>query len=84
MKKRVMAGALVITMVCALMFAGCGKPSKEESQGMELLNVSYDPTRELYEKYNELFAEYWREKTGEEVMITQSHGGSGSQARSVI
>jgi sulfate/thiosulfate-binding protein len=49
-----------------------------------LLNVSYDPTRELYEDYNEAFAAYWKEKTGEDVEIQQSHGGSGKQARAVI
>ena len=49
-----------------------------------LLNVSYDPTRELYEDYNKAFAEHWKKETGEEVVINQSHGGSGKQARSVI
>ena len=49
-----------------------------------LLNVSYDPTRELYNEYNELFIEHWKKKTGQTVSIRQSHGGSGSQARSVI
>jgi sulfate/thiosulfate-binding protein len=49
-----------------------------------LLNVSYDPTRELYSDYNGAFARYWRAKTGQIVEIKQSHGGSGSQARSVI
>ena len=49
-----------------------------------LLNVSYDPTRELYQQYNAAFAKYWQAKTGEKVVIKQSHGGSGKQARSVI
>ena len=49
-----------------------------------LLNVSYDPTRELYQQYNAAFAKYWQAKTGEKVSIKQSHGGSGKQARSVI
>ncbi|HYG13048.1 MAG TPA: sulfate ABC transporter substrate-binding protein [Methylophilaceae bacterium] len=49
-----------------------------------LLNVSYDPTRELYQQYNAAFAKYWQAKTGEKVTIKQSHGGSGKQARSVI
>ncbi|MEO7138491.1 MAG: sulfate ABC transporter substrate-binding protein [Gemmatimonadales bacterium] len=49
-----------------------------------LLNVSYDPTRELYEDYNRWFATYWKAKTGQDVTIRQSHGGSGKQARSVI
>ncbi|MCX5495078.1 sulfate ABC transporter substrate-binding protein [Kaistia dalseonensis] len=49
-----------------------------------LLNVSYDPTRELYKAYNEAFAAHWKAETGEAVTIQQSHGGSGKQARSVI
>src|SRR5215510_12978436 len=49
-----------------------------------LLNVSYDPTRELYQEFNAAFAKHWKEKTGESVTIRQSHGGSGKQARSVI
>ncbi|MBI5505089.1 MAG: sulfate ABC transporter substrate-binding protein [Deltaproteobacteria bacterium] len=49
-----------------------------------LLNVSYDPTRELYQDYNAAFAKYWKQKSGEDVTIQQSHGGSGKQARSVI
>ncbi len=50
----------------------------------KLLNVSYDPTRELYQDYNVAFAKYWKEKTGVTVKIEQSHGGSGKQARAVI
>ncbi len=50
----------------------------------ELLNVSYDPTRELYQEFNPAFARFWKEKTGDEVVIKQSHGGSGKQARAVI
>jgi sulfate/thiosulfate transport system substrate-binding protein len=49
-----------------------------------LLNVSSDPTRELYEEYNAAFAKYWKGKTGEDVTVKQSHGGSGKQARTVI
>jgi sulfate transport system substrate-binding protein len=49
-----------------------------------ILNVSYDPTRELYRDYNELFAKYWEKETGRKVNIRQSHGGSGKQARAVI
>jgi len=49
-----------------------------------LLNVSYDPTRELYQDFNAVFARYWQAKTGDQVTIQQSHGGSGKQARSVI
>lgn len=50
----------------------------------ELLNVSYDPTRELYQEFNTAFAKFWKEKGGEEVTVNQSHGGSGAQARAVI
>jgi sulfate transport system substrate-binding protein len=49
-----------------------------------LLNVSYDPTREFYEEYNKLFAQHWKATTGQDVVINQSHGGSGKQARAVI
>jgi sulfate transport system substrate-binding protein len=49
-----------------------------------LLNVSYDPTREFYEEYNRLFAQHWKATTGQDVVINQSHGGSGKQARAVI
>jgi ABC-type sulfate transport system substrate-binding protein len=48
------------------------------------LNVSYDPTRELYQDYNAAFAKYWKAKTGDNVTVKQSHGGSGKQARAVI
>jgi sulfate transport system substrate-binding protein len=49
-----------------------------------ILNVSYDPTRELYQEFNQLFAEHWQQQTGEEVTIQMSHGGAGKQARAVI
>ena len=49
-----------------------------------LLNVSYDPTRELYSEFNAAFIKHWKAKTGQDVTIKQSHGGSGKQARSVI
>ena len=51
---------------------------------IKLLNVSYDPTRELYTEYNAAFAKYWKAKTGDDVVISQSHGGSGKQAQAVI
>src|ERR1035437_1529412 len=51
---------------------------------IKLLNVSYDPTRELYTEYNAAFAKYWQAKTGDSVIISQSHGGSGKQAQAVI
>jgi sulfate/thiosulfate transport system substrate-binding protein len=58
--------------------------SLASAAGVTLLNVSYDPTRELYVDYNAAFAKYWKAKTGQDVKINQSHGGSGKQARSVI
>ncbi len=66
---------------------GCGNtadPAADQEGSIELLNVSYDPTREFYAAYNRLFCDHWKEEGGQEVNITQSHGGSGSQARSVI
>ena len=50
---------------------------------IELLHVSYDPTRELYQEYNSAFAKYWKAQSGDEVVVSQSHGGSGKQARAV-
>lgn len=55
-----------------------------EAADVTLLNVSYDPTRELYQDFNAAFTKYWKEKKGQNVTIKQSHGGSGKQARSVI
>jgi sulfate transport system substrate-binding protein len=54
------------------------------AKDIELLNASYDPTRELYTEYNKAFAAHWKAKTGDNVTIKQSHGGSGKQARSII
>jgi sulfate transport system substrate-binding protein len=61
-----------------------GEAKKVEVKKVTLLNVSYDPTRELYQDCNRAFTEYYRNKTGVEVTVNQSHGGSGGQARSVI
>ncbi|MBW4838056.1 MAG: sulfate transporter subunit, partial [Paenibacillaceae bacterium] len=54
--------------------------SGQKPKAVELLNVSYDPTRELYENYNEAFAAYWEKEKGQKVTIKQSHGGSGKQS----
>jgi sulfate transport system substrate-binding protein len=54
------------------------------AKDIQLLNASYDPTREFYAEYNEAFSKHWNAKTGDSVRVTQSHGGSGKQARSVI
>lgn len=64
-------------------FGGAGSPPAAAAT-ITLLNVSYDPTRELYEDYNRAFAAYWKAKTGDTVIVNQSHGGSAKQARSVI
>lgn len=84
-KTSIRAGVLLSTV---LLFSGCASAtatSKSESgKSIELLNVSYDPTRELYQGFNKDFAAYWKEKSGQTVTVKQSHGGSGSQARSVM
>ena len=68
-----------------VMLAGAGLPVVPASaRDITLLNVSYDPTRELYQDFNAAFAKHWKEKTGDTVTIRASHGGSGKQARSVI
>lgn len=69
-----LAAALLSTVLAVPAFA----------KDITLLNVSYDPTRELYQEYNAAFAKQWAQKTGDTVTIRQSHGGSGKQARSVI
>jgi sulfate/thiosulfate-binding protein len=68
----------------ALALASTLGASPAHAAEVTLLNVSYDPTRELYVDYNAAFAKYWKAKTGQDVKINQSHGGSGKQARSVI
>lgn len=91
MKKKILG--LVLTAVLAVTsLAGCGANTQEQTtdgassapaEKVTLTNVSYDPTRELYAAYNEVFAKHWKEKTGQDVEITQSHGGSGKQALEV-
>ena len=63
---------------------GVGGASAAIAAETTLLNVSYDPTRELYQAYNVAFAKHWKETTGQDIKINQSHGGSGKQARAVI
>jgi sulfate transport system substrate-binding protein len=75
--------SLLAILSVTVLLAACG----DEATGPktpELLNVSYDPTRELYREYNEGFAAHWEQTTGRKVTVRQSHGGSGSQARAVI
>jgi sulfate/thiosulfate transport system substrate-binding protein len=71
---------LALVLLAGSTVFSAGTPAKE----VELLNVSYDPTRELYKDINAAFAKKWKEKTGDTVTIQQSHGGSGKQARAVI
>ena len=70
---------IIIASLC--LAAGC---TRRADQRIQLLNVSYDPTRELFTEYNAAFAKHWEAQTGQRVSIKQSHGGSGKQARSVI
>ena len=72
---------LKATVAAALIGASLGTAAQS---AISLLNVSYDPTRELYAEYNVAFAKHWKAKTGQDVTIKQSHGGSGKQARAVI
>ncbi|PPA69038.1 sulfate ABC transporter substrate-binding protein [Jeotgalibacillus proteolyticus] len=78
-------------LTAALLLSACGGDGQSadgeasgSQESVELLNVSYDPTRELYDEFNEAFAAHWKEENGQDVTIQQSHGGSGKQGRSVI
>lgn len=70
---------LFLSLLLAAGLAGAAS-----AKTVELLNVSYDPTREFYAEYNQAFARHWKAKTGDNVVVRQSHGGSGRQARAVI
>ena len=74
-RRAIAVGALAAAALLAL---------PAQAKDITLLNVSYDPTRELYQDFNKAFAAYWKGKTGDTVSVKQSHGGSGKQARSVI
>jgi sulfate/thiosulfate transport system substrate-binding protein len=78
---------LTILIVAALLTAACSNAPQSpasNSRPVELLNVSYDPTRELYQDFNAAFAQSWKAKAGQELTVKQSHAGSGAQARAVI
>ncbi|MDP2017363.1 sulfate ABC transporter substrate-binding protein [Hydrogenophaga sp.] len=77
--RRHLIQALAATALTASAFSAIAQPAS-----VTLLNVSYDPTRELYVEVNAAFAKHWKAKTGQDVSIKQSHGGSGKQARSII
>lgn len=76
MKLSKLSGRLLLSLTLALSGAALAERT--------ILNVSYDPTRELYQDYNKAFIAYWKEKTGEDVNVQQSHGGGGKQTRAVI
>lgn len=78
MKKTLLAIALFSAVF------GATAPSAALAKDVEILNVSYDPTRELYVDFNKAFAAHWKAKTGDNVSVKQSHGGAGKQARAVI
>lgn len=82
-KRDFLKGALGLASAC-MGLTQLLPAARAQARPLELLNVSYDPTRELYAQYNPLFARYWKAKTGQDVFIRNSHGGSSKQARSVI
>ena len=79
MKRRYLIVGLIAVMC---LITGCSRGQGDGT--ITITNVSYDPTREFYEKYNEIFEQYYLDTYGEKVNVIQSHGGSGSQARSVV
>lgn len=86
---KAVATALTVVMIAGTLtsFTGCGigkaADDVDYSKSVEITNVSYDPTRELYASYNELFAKHWKELHGQDISVVQSHGGSGKQALEV-
>jgi len=74
----------ITLMAIATLALGGGLTVQAQPAPVTLLNVSYDPTREFYVEYNAVFSKYWKAKTGQDVTIKASHGGSGKQARSII
>ena len=78
------SGRTALSFGLGALLAGVALPGMAQKPPVTLLNVSYDPTRELYVDYNAAFIKYWKAKTGQDVNIKQSHGGSGKQARSII
>jgi sulfate transport system substrate-binding protein len=83
--KKLLLGLLILFIIVTGAVILTNKKDKSlETKPVEILNVSYDPTREFYKEYNQIFTTYWKLKTGQDVIIKQSHGGAGKQARSVI
>ena len=89
-KRNWLLSTLLLVVITVLAACGSDKATNDSAtandsnEPVELLNVSYDPTRELYEEFNEQFISYWEKQTGQTVTINQSHGGSGKQGRAVI
>ncbi|MDR1849768.1 MAG: sulfate ABC transporter substrate-binding protein [Zoogloeaceae bacterium] len=81
--KALALAASFFSLIAALVLLIAPIDALADSKSISLTNVSYDPTRELYEQYNKLFRAYWKKTKGQEVEIHQSHGGSGKQSRSV-
>src|ERR1043165_9359210 len=79
-----MKTAKMILILATILLVLAIPGSSAFTQSVTLLNVSYDPTRELYQDVNTAFAKYWKAKTGQDVTIQQSHGGSSKQSRAVI
>ncbi len=77
MRKKLLLNLILVTVALSI-------PMTVLAVEVNLLNVSYDPTRELYQDFNASFAKYWKKKSGQNVVVKQSHGGSGKQARAVI
>ena len=82
MKKTILISGLLL--VLSILVLSNEVFSNQGSAPVTLLNASYDPTRELYQDFNQAFAKYWKGKTGQTVTVEQSHGGSSKQARAVI
>lgn len=87
MNKKIISAILASAVAAVSLLTGCGSKdssgASSDASKITLTNVSYDPTRELYAEYNELFAKHWKELKNQDVEITQSHGGSGKQALEV-
>lgn len=83
-KRNALLRIVIMVTVSIPIFTGCSLGIQRDNKRIEITNVSYDPTREFYEEFNKEFITYWKDTHGQSVIITQSHGGSGKQGRSVI
>lgn len=84
MKRKIISALLATVTAFTFILTGCGSAETSSDSGkVSITNVSYDPTREFYSSYNDIFANHWKELKGQDVEVTQSHGGSGKQALEV-